>query len=85
MLGLAALLTAGLMLVAVGRGHKPRVQLVWLWIAVALDMVGLVLAWMVAFYFVPTTACAIGAAVMFGRGQAPAHSHPHRAFRVRRS
>ena len=67
--GLVALLIAGLMLVAVGRGHKPAVQLQWLWIALALDVAGLVLAWMVAPWFLPMAACAVWAAVALGRGQ----------------
>jgi hypothetical protein len=84
-LGLALLLISGLMLFVAGRGHKPDLQRLWLWCTVGLNGVGLILAWMVFIWFLPTTACALWAALALGRGQERrSHGLQRRAVRVRR-
>ena len=63
-LGLVVLLATGCLLMAGSQLGEVSFPGAWPWLAVAMNGVGLLLAWKVVLWFVPTVACALWAALV---------------------
>jgi hypothetical protein len=70
-LGLLVLGVAGAMLIGGARSPYPDLRAVWPWLVLVVNAGGMVLAWMVVVWFLPTTVCAIVAALWMWRALSP--------------
>ncbi len=66
-IGLAMLLAAGILLNSGGRIQSPHLLASSRWLAVAMNVAGVILAWPFFLWFLPTTICAIWAALPLRR------------------